>query len=142
MKRSNALLVSNILASIYSAGLLCWFLGAIIKAGGADFLKAMAVYFKASFEVFGFNSAGMNLLYAIIILLWVHIFCFVIGCIIGWISYGAKKSGTAKAAATFYLIGTICFPIFIIIGLPITIVGFVGGSKQKKINNDTLQMQK
>lgn len=53
----------------------------------------------------------------------------------GWIAYAGKKSGIAKFAATLYLIGTICFPIFLIFGLPITIVGFVGGSKQKRINS-------
>lgn len=135
MKRSKALLVSNILATAYSAYLLWTFGSAIIEAGGADFIDAMGAYFEIVFELFGTSSPELNFLYAIVILLCVHIVAFVLGCLIGWIAYAGKKSGSAKFAATLYLIGTICFPVFLIFGLPITIVGFVGGGKQKKINS-------
>ena len=83
----------------------------------------------------GLSSPAVNFLYAAVILLFLHIIAFVLGCLIGWISYAGKKSGGAKFAATLYLIGTICFPIFFIFGLPITIVGFIGGGKQKKLNS-------
>ena len=135
MKRSKALFVSNILATLYSAYLL-WALGsAIIEAGGADFISAVGAYFKLAFDLLGISSAAMNYLYAITILLCLHIVTFVLGCLMGWIAYAGKKSGIAKFAATLYLIGTICFPIFLIFGLLITIVGFFGGSKQKRINS-------
>jgi len=67
-------------------------------------------------------------------LLLIHIVTFTLGVLFGWIGYSAKKSGLAKFASTLYLIGTICFPIYIFFGLPLTIIGYVGGGKQKKIN--------
>ncbi len=133
--RSIALLVSNILATLYSAFLLWTFGGAIIQAGGADFISAIGAYFELIFNVLGINSPEITFLYVILILLCVHIAAFVIGCLVGWIAYACKKSGAAKFAAVLYLLGTICFPIYILFGLPITIIGFIGGGKQKKLNN-------
>lgn len=133
--RSIALLVSNILATLYSAFLLWTFGGAIIQASGADFISAIGSYFELIFNVLGINSPEITVLYVILILLCVHIAVFVIGCLIGWIAYACKKSGAAKFAAVLYLLGTICFPIYILFGLPITIIGFIGGGKQKKLNN-------
>ncbi len=133
--RSIALLVSNILATLYSAFLLLTFGGAIIEAGGADFVNAVGAYFELIFNVLGINSPEITVLYVILILLCVHIAVFVIGCLVGWIAYACKKSGAAKFAAVLYLLGTICFPIYILFGLPITIIGFIGGGKQKKLNN-------
>lgn len=68
------------------------------------------------------------------ILLLVHIGVFVLGAVFGWIAYLSKKSGLSKFAATLYLIGTICFPIYIFFGLPLIIIGFIAGGKQKKLN--------
>lgn len=133
--RSVTLLVSNILATLYSAFLLLTFGGAIIEAGGADFVNAVGAYFELIFNVLGINSPEITVLYVILILLCVHIAVFVIGCLVGWIAYACKKSGAAKFAAVLYLLGTICFPIYILFGLPITIIGFIGGGKQKKLNN-------
>lgn len=133
--RSIALLVSNILATLYSAFLLLTFGGAIIEAGGADFVNAVGAYFELIFNVLGINSPEITVLYVILILLCVHIAVFVIGCLVGWIAYACKKSGAAKFAAVLYLLGTICFPIYILFSLPITIIGFIGGGKQKKLNN-------
>lgn len=133
--RSIALLVSNILATLYSAFLLLTFGGAIIEAGGADFVNAVGAYFELIFNVLGINSPEITVLYVILILLCIHIAVFVIGCLVGWIAYACKKSGAAKFAAVLYLLGTICFPIYILFSLPITIIGFIGGGKQKKLNN-------
>ena len=134
MKRSTTLLASNILATLYSAFLLWTFGGAIIEAGGAEFIDAIGAYFELAFELLGMSSPAVTILYVILVLLCIHIFIFVLGCLIGWISFASKKSGGAKFAATLYLIGTICFPVYLFFGLPITIVGFIGGGKQKKIN--------
>lgn len=133
--RSKTLLVSDILASIYSVFLLWTFGGAVIEAGGADFIDAIGAYFELAFDLLGMSSPAVTVLYVILVLLCIHIVTFVFGCIIGWIAYVRKKSGGAKFAATLYLIGTICFPVYFFFGLPITIIGFVGGGKQKKINN-------
>lgn len=138
MKRSKTLLVSNILATLYSAFLLYTFGGAIIEAGGVDFIDAVGAYFELAFDLLGMSSPTVTFLYVILVLLCVHIFAFILGCIIGWLAYVSRKSGSAKFAATFYLIGTLCFPVYFFFGLPITIVGFVGGGKQKKINNSSV----
>lgn len=133
--RSKTLWVSNVLATAYSAWLIWTFGGAVIRAGGADYIEAVGAYFRFAFQMLGLSSPAMNFLYAAVILLCLHIVTFVLGCLIGWISCAGKRSGGAKFAATLYLIGTICFPIYFIFGLPITIVGFIGGGKQKKLNN-------
>lgn len=132
--RSKTLLAANILAALYSAGLLWVFGGALIAAGGLDIAYAMAEYFDLIFSLIGTSSAAMNAMYIIFALLLAHVILFTLGALIGWISYLAKKSGGAKFAATLYLLGTICFPVYLLFGLPITIVGFIGGGKQKKIN--------
>ncbi len=136
--RSKTLLVSNILASVYSAFLLFIFGSAIIQAGGTDYIYAVGKYFKTVFELLEFmgqDSGLLMFLYVVVVLLCIHIIFFVLGCLVGWLSYIGKKSGGAKFAAVLYLLGSICFPIYLCFGLPITIVGFVGGSKQKKMNN-------
>lgn len=134
MKRSKTLLASNILATLYAAYLLWTFGGAIIEAGGVDFIDTIVASFELVFDLLGTISPTVTVIYTILILLCVHIVAFVLGCLIGWIAYASKKSGGAKFAATLYLIGTICFPIYLAFGLPITIIGFVGGGRQKKIN--------
>lgn len=140
MKRSKTLLASNILATIYSVYLLWTFAGAIIEACGEDFIDTIGTYFELAFDLFGMSSPAATVFYVILILLCVHIIAFVLGCLIGWIAYAGKKSGSAKFAAILYLIGTICFPVYLFFGLPITIVGFIGGGKQKKINNTATTM--
>ena len=128
--RSKILLISNILATIYSSILLWWFGGAIIEAGGFDYISDVV----EAFEILESFSIEAEFLKILLILLCVHIVVFALGCIIGWIAYLAKKSGFAKFASALYLLGTICFPIYLFFGLPIIIIGFIGGSKQKKIN--------
>lgn len=132
--RSKTLLFSNIFATLYSAFLLSTFGGAIIEAGGVDYIYALNSYFAAAFNVLGMNSPTLTFLYVILILLCAHIVLFSLGCLFGWIAYIGKRSGGAKFAAFLYLLGTVAFPVYLFFGLPICILGFVGGSKQKKIN--------
>lgn len=133
--RSKASLVSNILATVYSIYLLWTFGSAINELGGADYIEAVEAYFDFAFDILGMSSPTVTFVYVILILVCVHIAAFTLGCIIGWISFIGKKSGGAKFAATLYLIGTICFPIYIFLGLPITIIAFVGGGNQKLLNS-------
>ena len=135
--RSKTLLISNILSTLYAGYLLWFFGGAIIAAGGMDYIEYCQQTFGAVFDLAGFSSVSVNIIYAIVILLLVHIGTFTIGALFSWFAYLAKKSGLAKFSATLYLIGTICFPIYIFFGLPLTIIGYVSGGKQKKINNAT-----
>ena len=53
MKRSKALFVANILATLYSAYLLWTFGGAIIEAGGVEFIDAIGAYFELVFDLLG-----------------------------------------------------------------------------------------
>ncbi len=138
MKRSKSLLVANILSTVYSLYLIFKFGFAIIQAGGAEYIKALDSYFKFAFDILGMSSPAVTFLYVVLVLLCIHIITFVLGALIGWIAFARKKSGSAKFAATLYLIGTICFPIYLFIGLPITIIGYVGGGKQKKINRNSI----
>ena len=135
--RSKALLVSNILATLYSTTLLWIFGGTIIEAGGLDYIGYWQQSFDLVFELSDF-SATAEIVLTIVILLLVHIGVFVLGAVFGWIAYLSKKSGLAKFAATLYLIGTICFPIYVLFGLPLTIIGFVAGGKQKKISKSVV----
>ena len=129
--RSKALVVSNILATVYSCILWWIFGGALIASGGIEFWTE---YFSILNYLFEFGADSVGWIYAIVVLLIVHISAFTLGTIFGWLGYGVKKSGLAKFSATLYLIGTIAFPIFIFFGLPITIIGFVGGENQRKLN--------
>ena len=102
-----------------------------------DYIEYCQQTFGAVFDLVGFSSVSVNVIYTIVILLLVHIGTFTLGALLSWFAYLAKKSGLAKFSATLYLIGTICFPIYIFFGLPLTIIGYIGGGKQKKINNAT-----
>ena len=140
MKRSKTLLVSNVLASLYSIYLLFQFGGAMIEAGGVDAIEALAESFKILFDLFGaldLDADVLNWIFAILILLGIHIASFLIGSLLGWISFALKKNKGAKFGATLYLIGTLCFPLFLFFGLPITIIGYIGASKQKKNQQTT-----
>ncbi len=131
--RSKTLLVSNVLATLYCIYLLWSLIGSIAQAGGADFLRAMGAYFSFLFAIVGISNEMAVVLYLLVILLCVHIFVFVFGCLLGWIGYFSKSGGAAKFSAVLYLIGTICFPIYVVFGLPITIVAFNGAKNQKRI---------
>ena len=138
MKRSKALFVANVLATLYAGYLLWVFGGAMVEAGGMDVVYALHAYFEFAFALLGTGASSVTFLYVVLVLLCVHIVAFVLGCLFGWIAYLGRKSGGAKFAAVLYLIGTIAFPIYLFFGLPITIFGFVGGSKQKKLNRTTV----
>lgn len=143
--RSKALFVANLLATAYTAFLIYVFGEAIVEIvkliaeyGGEEVVEFVVAYFQFGFEVLfefaGAAATNIALMYALIILMLLHIVFFPLGMLIGWIAWISKKSGGAKFAATLYLLGTIFFPILLIFGLPITIMGYVGASKQKKIN--------
>lgn len=132
--RSKSLLVSNILSTLYSLFLLWIFGGAIIAAGGLDYIYFMQDYFSLVFNLIGYSTVSVTVLYVVLILLLLHIFAFTLGFIFAWIGYGVKSSGLAKFSAVLFLIGTLCFPIYIFPCLPLTILAFVGGNNQKKIN--------
>lgn len=135
--RSKALLVANIFATLYMVVLVWAVVSVAISLGTFDVVQmfgAIGALFGGLAEMFGASVIVATYLSAMIVLYFVHIVLFVLGSIIGWIAFAAKKSGGAYCAAVMYLIGTICFPIFLAFALPITIIGFAGGNNQKAIN--------
>lgn len=132
--RSKALLVSNIFATIYAGILLGTFGEVIFSAGGVSGMRTLVRSFALVFELIGSKASSVDFLNIILILLTVNIVTFTLGAVMGWSGYFSKKSGLAKFAAILYLIGTVCFPIYIVFGLPITVIGFIGGGKQKKLD--------
>lgn len=132
--RSKTLCAANILATLYSLFLLWVYGGAVIQAGGLDFIEYVQQSFELIFNLIGFDSVAVNIIYTVAILLCVHIVAFVLGAVFGWLGFVFKKSGFATFAAVLYLVGTVCFPVYLFFGLPVTIVGFIGKKKQKQCN--------
>lgn len=131
--KSKTLFVSNLIASIYSLYLLVTFGGALAEAGGLDYVEALAESFEILFQIFGTDFASLNLAYALLIGLCIHIVAFTLGALLGWIALLRGKSKGAKAAARLYLIATVCFPVYLFFGLPITILGFIAAKKQRQL---------
>ena len=141
MKRSKALLAANLLSTLYSAFLIWTFGGIAFQAGNTGFVETVGKTFEFILDALGGAARNLTFLYVVLILLFIHIGFILLGCLFGWIAYACKKSGLAKFAATLYLLATICFPLYFIAGLPITIMGYVGGGKQKKINKSRAQQE-
>ena len=59
---------------------------------------------------------------------------FLIGAVFGWLGVLARKSWAALVGAILYSVGTLLFLMYAMFGVPILILGFVGYSKQKKLN--------
>lgn len=133
--RSKTLLVTNILASLYSVVALWAVIGfAIIDVGGENIINAVGGFFESVFEIVNMNLAIKNFLYVLGILFLIHICLFVVGCIISWIGYVAKNESVVIVAAVIYLIGTIVSPVCIIFGIPVTILTFLSVTNQRKLN--------
>lgn len=110
--RSKILLVANILATLYTVYLISYFGGSTLNADGAE-------------------AVGGAIATALVT---PHMIMFLIGAIFGWIGYLAKKSWAALVAAILYSVGTLLFLLYAMFGVPILIFGFIGFSKQKKLN--------
>lgn len=133
--RSKTLLASGILASVYSVILLWLFIGlTIVDAGGNSIIHAVGGFFESFFEIFNMDLAIINYLYVLSILLLVHIGLFTVGSIVTWVAFAVGNHTVALIAAVAFLAGTVCSPLCFIIGLPLTVLAFVGVVNQKKIN--------
>ena len=134
MKRSKAFLAANILSTIYVVVLFWIFGGIIINLASADLAAVVGATFAFIVEFVGSVSDVEAFLVIIFALFCIHVALLLLGFLFGWIGYAAKSSVLAKLAAVCYLLATIVFPASLLIGLPMIIVGFIGGSKQKAIN--------
>ena len=110
--RSKVLFVASILATLYTVYLISYFGGETLNADGAE-------------------AVGGAIATALVT---PHMIMFLIGAVFGWIGYIAKKSWAALVAAILYSVGTLFFLLYAMFGVPILIFGFVGYSKQKKLN--------
>ena len=111
--RSKVLFVANILATLYAVYLISYFGGGTLNAEGAE-------------------AIGGAIATALVT---PHMIMFLIGAVFGWIGFLAKKSWAALVGAILYSVGTLFFLMYAMFGVPILIFGFVGYSKQKKLNS-------
>jgi len=111
-KRSKVLLVATALATIYAVYLVSYFFGATTSADGAE-------------------AVGGAIATALVM---PHMIMFLIGAVFGWIGLLTKKAWAALVGAILYSVGTFLFLASAMFGVPILILGFVGYSKQKKLN--------
>lgn len=112
-KRSKALIVATLLATVYAIYLLVYFYGVNKSADGAA-------------EALGGAIATA--------LVTPHMVMFIIGAIFGWLGVCLKANWGALVAAILYTVGTVLFMAYIMFGAPILILGFIGYAKQKKLN--------
>lgn len=110
--RSKILFIASTLATLYTVYLISYFGGGTLNADGAE-------------------AVGGAIATALVT---PHMIMFLIGAIFGWIGFLAKKSWAALVAAILYSVGTLFFLLYAMFGIPILVFGFIGYSKQKKLN--------
>lgn len=111
--RSKVLFVSALLASLYVIYLI--------------------IYFGSSM---GDLNSGEELGAAIATaMVTPHMVVIGVGAIFSWLGFFLRKSWSALVGAILYCVGTLMFMLYIMFGIPLVILGFVGYAKQKKINN-------
>ena len=112
-KRSKTLLVATILATLYVIYLFSHFFGGVSDASSSA------------------EAVGASIATAIVM---PHMMMFLIGAVFGWLGVFLRKGWAALVGAILYAVGTVLFMVYAMFGLPIMILGFVGYSKQSKIN--------
>lgn len=127
--RSKTLIVSAVYSSIIGVSSLIYLISFLSQGG----MEAMSLLNDLA-GIFGGASDAVVAANVIFALLVAFVLLYFFGAVFAWISIISKKSGFAKAGAVMYLLGTIAFPIIVIIGVPAIILGFVGASKQKKLS--------
>ncbi len=111
-KRSKTLFVATALATLYVVYLISYFFGGVASSDGAE-------------------AVGGVIATALVT---PHMIMFFIGVVFGWLGVMTKKAWAALVAAIMYSVGTLFFLAYFMFGVPLLILGFVGYSKQKKIN--------
>ncbi|MBE7012614.1 MAG: hypothetical protein E7416_00845 [Ruminococcaceae bacterium] len=114
-KRSKCLFVATALATCYAIYLISYFFGTTASSEGAE-------------------AVGGAIATALVM---PHMIMFLIGAVFGWIGVFAKKTWAALVGAILYSVGTLMFMMYFMFGVPILVLGFIGYSKQKKLNNES-----
>ena len=115
--RSKILLAASALATAYTVYLIVYFGNGVMNTDGAE-------------------AVGGAIATALVM---PHMVMFLIGAIFGWIGFLGRKSWAALVAAIVYSVGTLVFVMYAMFGIPILVLGFIGYSKQKKINLQNTQ---
>ncbi len=110
--RSKTLFVATVLATLYVVYLISYFFGGVASSDGAE-------------------AVGGAIATALVM---PHMIMFLIGVVFGWLGLMTRKTWAALVAAIMYSVGTLFFLAYFMFGVPLLILGFVGYSKQKKIN--------
>lgn len=148
--RSKALLASNILASIYIPIL---FGTTILLIEQISKIRVNIPYMSFEFWILIFklvqySSTALTTVFVIVVLALLHVVLFVLAILLGWIAYARKSWGTGLASAIIYLVGSVIFPISLVLVLPIMsiVFGFVGAfdqrkyHKKEKLENNTVEV--
>lgn len=112
--RSKVLFVCNVLTTIYVIYLLCHFLGTTTSSDSAEALGGAIA-----------TTIVMP-----------HIFFMLLGAIFGWLGFFMKKNWGVLVGAILYCVGAFMFLLYAMFSIPIIILGFVGYSNQKKLNDN------
>lgn len=113
--RSKALFVASLLTTMYVIYLIVHFGSSIFAQDSAEALGgALATALVAP-----------------------HMFILGLGVIFGWVGFFDRKSWAALVAAILYCVGGLLFLVYFMFVIPSIILGFIGYSKQKKINNSS-----
>lgn len=148
--RSKALLASNILASIYIPIL---FGTTILLIEQISKIRVNIPYMSFEFWILIFklvqySSTALTTVFVIVVLALLHVVLFVLAILLGWIAYARKSWGTGLASAIIYLVGSVIFPISLVLVLPIMsiVFGFIGAfdqrkyHKKEKLENNTVEV--
>lgn len=114
--RSKALFVASLLTTIYVIYLMVYF--------------SSSIFVEDSAEALGGALATA--------LVTPHMFILGLGVIFGWVGFFARKSWAALVAAILYCVGALLFVVYIMFVIPSIILGFIGYSKQKKLNSSNV----
>ena len=119
-KRSIMLIVATVLSTLYAVYLFSYFVGGTVSA-------------TDDAEMLGGAIAAA--------LVMPHAITFLIGAIFGWLGILLKKAWPALVAAILYSVGTLFFLAYVMFGVPLLILGFVGYANQVKIQNNLVEIQ-
>ena len=140
--KSKTLLISSILASLYSIVISEILIGLmIIDVYSQKIINIWDFFWNLLFKILKMDesilSIDLSILYAVRFLLLIHIGLFVIGSIVSLVAYAARKDIVAIVAAVIFFIATVCLPcspICLVFAIPITVLAFIGASNQKELN--------
>ncbi len=111
--RSKALFVCSLLATIYLIYLIIYFGGAMGDLNSSE-------------EIGGAIATA---------LVTPHMVVMGIGAIFSWIGFFTRKPWAALVGAILYCISALLFIMYVLFCVPMIVLGFVGYSNQKKLNN-------